>query len=255
MNVIPRSVVWPGQMPTNNNGTPRPLLKANRPYFTIHYTGGGLWLDPDDTIEEMRSIQQFAAGPSKQTPWEYNWVIDGQGNVGEYAGDYQAAHSGGENDTAIGVILLVGFKGTYPNAVEYWEDPTPQMIAAVQELRVWLESTGRLAETHSMLPHQQMPGAATACPGVAVMNHWDQLCAYPTPTPPPSEDPEMYLATLNDGTVVVVGSAVRPVSGDEIIPGGPLADLPRYVPKPDSYWHQWLKGGVAEYSSRVQPIA
>jgi hypothetical protein len=76
----------------------------------------------------------------------------------------------------------------------------------------------------------------------------------PAPIPPSSED-HMYLATLADGTVVVVGSAVRPVSGDEIAAGGPFAHLPRYVPKPDSYWHQWLKGGVAEYSRRVQPIA
>jgi hypothetical protein len=73
------------------------------------------------------------------------------------------------------------------------------------------------------------------------------------PTPPPiEEDQPMYLATLSDGTVCVVGSAVRPVSGDEIGPGGPFADLPRYTPDPASYWHQWLAAGVAEYSSRVK---
>jgi hypothetical protein len=77
----------------------------------------------------------------------------------------------------------------------------------------------------------------------------------PAPHPPPSSEDHMYLATLADGTVVVVGSAVRPVSGDEIGPGGPFANLPRYVPNPSSYWHQWLKGGVAEYSRRVQPVA
>ena len=65
------------------------------------------------------------------------------------------------------------------------------------------------------------------------------------------EDDPMYLATLADGTVCVVGSAVRPVSGDEIAAGGPFAALPRHVPDPASYWHQWLAAGVAEYSARV----
>lgn len=74
----------------------------------------------------------------------------------------------------------------------------------------------------------------------------------PIPTPPPSsEDDDMYLATLTDGTVVVVGSSVRPVSGDEIAPGGPLADLPRHTPDPASYWHGWLAAASAEYSKRV----
>lgn len=72
----------------------------------------------------------------------------------------------------------------------------------------------------------------------------------PTPTPPKDDD-MLYLATLSDGTVVIAGSAIRPVSGDEIAPGGPLADLPRYVPKPDSNWHAWLRAGSDEYSARV----
>lgn len=251
MILVPRDQVWPGQLPTNSNGTPRPHLAPNRPWYTIHYTGGGLWLDPDDTIDELRSIQNYAQSAGK--PWEYNWVIDGQGAVWEYAGDYQAAHSGGENDQAIGVLLLVGFKGTYPNAVEYWEQPTTAMIDAVRELRDWLCSRSMLAPTHTMEPHQDMPGAATACPGPAVLAAWPLLTqpwAPPAPTPP-SEDPVLYLATLSDGTVVIAGSAVRPVSPEEIAPGGPLADLPRYVPDPASYWHAWLAAGAAEYFARV----
>jgi hypothetical protein len=75
-----------------------------------------------------------------------------------------------------------------------------------------------------------------------------------TPPPHPPEEDEMYLAFLNDGTVVVVGSAVRPVSSDEIAPGGPLASLRRETPPPESYWHMWLAAGAAEYSARVGPI-
>jgi len=74
-----------------------------------------------------------------------------------------------------------------------------------------------------------------------------------TTAPPPSqEDDPMYLAHLQDGTVCVVGSAVRPVSGDEIAAGGPFAKLAHYYPDPSSWWHMWLAAGVAEYSSRVQ---
>lgn len=70
-------------------------------------------------------------------------------------------------------------------------------------------------------------------------------------TPPPSSEDDMYIATLNDGTVVVVGSAVRPVSTEEIGAGGPFAALPRFRPDPNSYWHAWLAAGAAEYSHRV----
>lgn len=80
--------------------------------------------------------------------------------------------------------------------------------------------------------------------------HTNRWSTAPSPEPEPSED-EMYLATLQDGTVVVVGSSVRPVSGDEIAAGGALADLPRFTPDPASYWHMWLAAGSAEYAERV----
>jgi len=70
-------------------------------------------------------------------------------------------------------------------------------------------------------------------------------------TPPPIEEDAMYLATLSNGDVVVVGSAVRPVSGDEIGPGGPFASLPRFTPADGSNWHAWLRAGCDEYTDRV----
>jgi hypothetical protein len=72
----------------------------------------------------------------------------------------------------------------------------------------------------------------------------------PEPGPPPLEDEMLYLATLIDATVVV-GSSVRPVSTEEVQPGGPYANLPRYTPDPAGYWYAWLAGGAAEYSARV----
>lgn len=81
--------------------------------------------------------------------------------------------------------------------------------------------------------------------------HAELLRRHNPPQPEPKDDDNMYLATLSDGTVVICGSAVRPVSGDEIAPGGPYAGMPRYVPDPLSYWHMWLAAGAAEYSHRV----
>jgi hypothetical protein len=174
------------------------MLNKDRSYFTIHYTGGGLWLDPNDTVEEARSIQAYAAGPAKGTPWEYNYIVDGQGNVVEYAGDYTAAHSAGENTDAIGVLLLVGYKGKYPD-VEYWEYPTAAMIMAVQELRQLLLSRKMLSPSHTMRPHKLMPGAATVCPGPAVMTCWDDLIRTPKPpTPIGDDDMQVRLLILSD---------------------------------------------------------
>lgn len=72
-----------------------------------------------------------------------------------------------------------------------------------------------------------------------------------TPPPrPPEDDSMLYLAQLADGTICVAGSAVRPVSGEELAAGA-LGPLPRYVPDPASNWHAWLAAAVAEYSGRV----
>ena len=71
----------------------------------------------------------------------------------------------------------------------------------------------------------------------------------PTPEPVPEEDDPMYLALLSDGVWLVVGSAVRPVSAEEL--GEPLGHLARYTPDPASYWHQWLKASSDEYTRRI----
>lgn len=199
MNLIPRSTIWPGQLPLNKDGTRRPLLAPDRPYLTVHYTGAGSWLDPDDTPTELRSIQLYAQGAGK--PWEYNYVIDGQGLVFEYAGDYRAAHYAdhttvpavGKNDIAIGVLLLVGF--VPPSSAGVLEQPTIPMIVAFRDLRAWLVATGRLADPHELRGHRQMTGAPTACPGDAVMAKWDQFAA-PVP-PPPTPDPGADMNALD----------------------------------------------------------
>lgn len=185
-----RSEVWPGQVPTNNNGTVRAKLAPFRPYLTVHHGGAGTWLDPNDTPTELRAVQAFAAGPSKRTPWEYNYVVDGQGEIWTYAGEYQAAHSSGENEIAIGVLLLINAEV---------EQPTEPMIDAFRFLRYTLVEGGLLSDVHMLRQHRQMPGASTACPGKNVVARWADFSAPwhpsvpkpptpPTPPPPPLED-------------------------------------------------------------------
>lgn len=181
MIFVPRSQIWPDQLPTSSTGTPRPLLDPDRPYLTVHYTGAGLWLDPDDTPTELRAIQNYAQAAGK--PWEYNYVIDGQGLVFEYAGGYRAAHWAdhrttpptGMNQYAIGVLLLVGLADAAH--LQGFEKPTDEMVQAFRELRARLTATGALAVDHQVLPHRLMPGANTLCPGPEVIKRWAELTA------------------------------------------------------------------------------
>jgi hypothetical protein len=179
-----RDAVWPGGViPSNSTGTPRPLLEPKRPYYTIHYTGAGVWLDENDTPTELRAIQNYATAAKK--PWEYNYVIDGQGVVWEYAGTYRAAHAGPTNNAeAIGVLLLVGLTGP---GLTGFEVPTEPMILAVRELRDFLVGCDALAQGHAMCQHRDMPGAQTICPGPEVISRWADLCA-PIVDPPPTEE-------------------------------------------------------------------
>lgn len=172
MVIVPRETVWPGQVPHNTTGSVRPLLAPLRPLLAIHYTGGGLWLDPDDTPAELRSIQSYAAAAGK--PWEYNYVIDGQGVVWEYAGRYRAAHAGEPNNSnAYAILLLVGLADTAH--LTGFETVTEAMIVAVRRLRQWLVDVGALAAGHEMLQDRQLPGRRTICPGPEVVARWDDL--------------------------------------------------------------------------------
>lgn len=66
---------------------------------------------------------------------------------------------------------------------------------------------------------------------------------------PPEEDEAMYVANLSDGSVLVVGSAVRPASAEEL--AGPLAGLPRFNVPAGSNTDAWLRAGAAEYTRRI----
>lgn len=177
----PRAALFGDVVPTNSNGTPRPPIKGCR-YLTLHYTGvtSTSYADFGDSPDEIRSIQAYAVNAKK--PWEYNYAVDTEGVVWEYAGTYQAAHSAGENLEAIGVILLLGVN----------EAPTERMIDAVRWLRWVLVAfqTLRPYGQHEVRPHKDMPGAATPCPGQLVLARWESFTAPWIPAPSPAPAPE-----------------------------------------------------------------
>ena len=180
--INPRINVGLGQ-PKSSNGSLRPLLSPNLMIMTGHYTGVNKIYKGTDTAAEIRKIQVTAIIALK--PFEYNWVVDQDGVIWEYAGDYRAAHSEGENSTAIGVLILVGIGEVLTDAA----------VVAFQYLRANLIHRGRLSVNCETLQHRQMPGAATACPGDQVIARWDDLLKPfeiiipPDPPPDPPVDP------------------------------------------------------------------
>lgn len=178
---------WHPAPPTSNSGSPRPKLRRPVPTITRHYTGS----PPDQKVrfwepgDWMTWLQGVAVNAGKS--FEYNYVIpprsDGSAQVWEYAGDYQAAHSAGENDVAVGVLFAIGVTN-HPTNSNYtptkptvWEPITPAMIDAYRWLRdVHLPGVIDPA-TVNQVEHRHMPGAATACPGEAVIAADHQLDA------------------------------------------------------------------------------
>jgi peptidoglycan hydrolase-like protein with peptidoglycan-binding domain len=179
LTVRSRSVIFGDDViPHSSDGSIRPLLAADRPMLTIHHTGAGSQIDPDDSPVRVRAIETWAASQDK--PWEYNWIVDSQGVVWTYAGDHQAAHSKGENHLAHGVLLLGNF---------LVERPTASMLNAARRLRHELTVDGRLAGDHVMLRHQDMPGANTDCPALR-NDEWDVLATPWVPEALPPWDPQ-----------------------------------------------------------------
>lgn len=182
---VPRSS-WHPSPPTSNAGSTRPKLKRPVPTITRHYMGA----PPDAKVrfwepgDWMTWFQGVAVNAGKS--FEYNYVIpprtDGSAQVWEYAGDYQAAHSEGENAISVGVLFALGVTnhpsyGNYqPTKPTVWEPITPPMIDAYRWLRdEHLTGSGIVADTVAEVEHRNMPGANTACPGESVIAANSQL--------------------------------------------------------------------------------
>jgi hypothetical protein len=227
---VPRSA-WFAGTPTSNAGTPRPRLKVPVPTITRHYTGSppiaraATW-----TAEQfMPDFQRIALASGKS--YEYNYVIpprtDSSSQVWEYAGTFQAAHSQGENDVAIGVLFAIGV-ANHPSYANYdktkptvWEPLTDSMVEAYRWLRDrLLFDAGYALPSVAQIEHRAMPGALTACPGNSVIGRAADLLA---PTPPASEEPvplklfNVKPSALNAGPLFASGDGVTAVwvSGEQ----------------------------------------
>ena len=160
----------------SSSGTLRPPL-VNEPMMTAHYTGNNIDYTDKDAAEVTRQIQRVF---STTKPFEYNYVI-GQADddaIIEFAGTFQAAHSGGENSISFGVLFLLGVG----------EQVTDLMIDKWRWLRDVLIYTGALRPDPDQRPHCFMPNAATSCPGLSIKARWPEFLTPWQATNPSGDD-------------------------------------------------------------------
>ena len=197
--------------PVNNSGSPRPLLNPLRPIITCHYPGAPLGKSYVGMGELAKrtyifDMQRYAQAAGKS--YEYNFVLFLDGEIWEYAGDYLAAHSEGENTIAYGVQFVNGQDDLATDA----------QVEAFRWLRdVHLKGRGRVSADCATTPHKLMPGAVTACPGDrAVMPRLADLRKpYETAPPEPAEEGEvtsfriLVLEDADDAAVLLDGFTGR----------------------------------------------
>lgn len=179
-------------VPTNTSGSTRPLMMMNRPIHTAHYTGlrpDQIWFSGGDGVfDSIEAVFQFVKRLEEVArragkPFEYNTVIpvmaDGSAHVLAYADEYVAAHSSGENTLAHGTLFITGIG----------QELNDGAILAFQWWNAVLESSGRLTSNSQILPHNQMSGAATDCPGPPIIRRLPELrtpYSPPAPSAPPA---------------------------------------------------------------------
>lgn len=171
----------------SSSGAPRPRLGTPLEVFTVHYVGAGAhWLDSGDTLTELAAIEANHAIPNRK-PNEYNSASDVDGETFGYAGPYRAAHSGGNNGTSWGHLVVVGVE--VPS-----EAQADGLIAGVRKMRRQLVDAGFLTPDHRVVPHRNMPRANTGCPGVLYDNDdwWDRIAA-PLDAPAPEIDMHKFI--------------------------------------------------------------
>jgi len=241
--------------PYSNDGvTLRPLLAPGIPTITGHYPGapegrsyaGTAMLGDVKKKIYLFNMQAYAQAAGKS--YEYNFVIFMDGQVWEYAGDYLAAHSAGENAVSYGVQFVNGQDDLCTDA----------QVEAFRWLRdVHLIGRGRLSPTCLTVPHRDMPGANTSCPGDrAIMPRLGELREPYIPLPPLEDDDMLtYIAQIPDGRFLLVGTSVRVLSRFELdrppFVGQPVTVIPPTDDGAGDYRAYWLTQAANEYEQRV----
>lgn len=165
----------------SSSGAPRPRLATPLDTFTVHYGGAGAdWLDPGDTATELAKVETYWSIPQKK-PNEYNSASDSEAKTWEWAGPYRAAHSAGNNDSSWGHLCVLGLE--VPTSAQ-----ADRLIEGIRRARRQAVTAGYLTPNHRVVPHRNMMGAQTSCPGplYTVSSWWDRIAAPLEPvTPPP----------------------------------------------------------------------
>ena len=187
--------------PHNNDGTtPRPLLNSWLEIITAHYPGspvGTTFRAMDGDVKKktyIQAVQRNAVEEKKS--FEYNFFIFMDGEIWEYAGDYLAAHSAGENAESYGVQFVNGQDDLC----------TDRQVRSYQWLRdVYLARRNRIIASAVTTPHRQMPGAATQCPGDrAIMPRLEELRQPYNPVIVPPVEDKMTQYLIQDPTGIYV---------------------------------------------------
>lgn len=178
--LVPREAIGLPETVTSSSGARRPKLILPAAYVTYHWTGVNVnYGDVGDTAAEIRAIESWARSAGK--PFEYNYVNhrDPDNKIFEYAGEFRAAHSGGENSVAIGILQLLGVKET--------------MTELMVEKLKWLNDVFRYFKMEDSgtlhLTHRMMPGAATSCAGENIQWWLPEFSKPHNPAPPPPPPP------------------------------------------------------------------
>ena len=126
---------------------------VDRPATTrivVHHTAGA-------TDQSVESIHNYHKRERKWIGIGYNLIQtdDGEWHAGRGL-DKQGAHASGYNDTSIGICLTGNFD---VNSV-----PDDRWRSLVKMCRYLMERYGLTSE--DVVGHRELPGAATACPGL-----------------------------------------------------------------------------------------
>lgn len=244
-NIVTREEMGMDPVVRNSNGTPRPRLVRPYAFMTYHYTGVNVnWGDVGDTVAEITAIERYAAKVGK--PNEYNTVIhqDPDDLIHQYAGDFRAAHSAGENSISHGVLLLNGIK----------ELPTQKQVHKVQWLTQLLRYVGLVDTQTWYRGHRDMPNAATACPGALIypyvqffsLNYDDVVTKPVAPDPTPEPKPPVPVPPPDSSTgfgyyLVTEGRTPWGISAEVYGTGTKYQDIldanePDDTPNPGERW-------------------
>ena len=134
----------------------RPMMQPRRQILFLHHsvTPASKDICHDFRVVEAVGVKRFGYG-------SYNYLMHPSSVIGQMRGGEIGAHTGGWNSRGPSLC----FVGNYEN-----KGVTHDMIKAACHFADALRKFNVLADKFLVLPHRQVPGAATACPGRNIIN-------------------------------------------------------------------------------------